>query len=137
MTVGLLPMGTVDGLTTMFENGNCFVTIRAHRCPIIGTMCMDHCVIDLTNVPDPQVGEEIVVIGDGSTTGPYDGGDGTGDGAYNVAEVAAKRGISNVDEVMSGPSDLLCRECKKALLCLCGGAGFLITSGGGGAIVVE
>jgi alanine racemase len=84
----------------MFENGNFFVTIRGHRCPLIGTMCMDHCLIDLTNVPDPQVGEEIVIYGDGSTTGPYDGGDGTGDGAMSVSEVAEKRGASNVDEVM-------------------------------------
>ena len=100
MTIGLLPLGHADGFTKMFENGNFFVTIRGHRCPLIGTMCMDHCLIDLTNVPDPQVGEEIVIYGDGSTTGPYDGGDGTGDGAMSVSEVAEKRGASNVDEVM-------------------------------------
>ena len=67
------------------------MTIRGHRCPVIGNICMDHCMIDLKNVPDPQVGEEIVVYGDGIN--------GT-DGAMNIEEVAAKRGTI-VDEVLT------------------------------------
>ena len=88
--VGLLPLGFSDGFTRAFSN-NFFVTIRGHRCPIIGNICMDHCMIDLKDVPDPQVGEEIVVYGDG-TNGP--------DGAMNIEEVAAKRGTI-VDEVLT------------------------------------
>ena len=88
--VGLLPLGFSDGFTRAFSN-DFFVTIRGHRCPVIGNICMDHCMIDLKNVPDPQVGEEIVVYGDGIN--------GT-DGAMNIEEVAAKRGTI-VDEVLT------------------------------------
>ena len=96
MTVGLLPMGHADGLVKSFAN-NFYVTIRGYKCPVIGTICMDHCVIDISAVPDPKVGEEIVVYGDGSWTGKD--GDNTGDGAMSVHEVADKRGTI-VDEVM-------------------------------------
>ena len=88
--VGLLPLGFSDGFTRAFSN-NFFVTIRGHRCPVIGNICMDHCMIDLKDVPDPQIGEEIVVYGDG-VDGP--------DGAMNIEEVAAKRGTI-VDEVLT------------------------------------
>ena len=88
--VGLLPLGFSDGFTRAFSN-NFFVTIRGHRCAVIGNICMDHCMIDLCNVPDPQVGEEIVVYGDGT-----DGAD----GAMNIQQVADKRGTI-VDEVLT------------------------------------
>ena len=88
--VGLLPLGFSDGFTRGFSN-RFFVTIRGHRCPVIGNICMDHCMIDLAGVPDPVVGEEIVVYGDG-VNGP--------DGAMNIEEVAALRGTI-VDEVLT------------------------------------
>ena len=88
--VGLLPLGFSDGFTRAFSN-DFFVTIRGHRCAVIGNICMDHCMIDLKNVPNPQVGEEIVVYGDGINGA---------DGAMSVEEVANKRGTV-VDEVMT------------------------------------
>ena len=88
--VGVLPIGFSDGFTRAFSN-NFFVTIRGHRCAVIGNICMDHCMIDLCNVPDPQIGEEIVVYGDG-VDGP--------DGAMSPQEVAEKRGTI-VDEVLT------------------------------------
>ena len=88
--VGVLPLGFSDGFTRAFSN-NFFVTIRGHRCAVIGNICMDHCMIDLCNVPDPQIGEEIVVYGDG-----VEGAD----GAMSAQEVADKRGTV-VDEVLT------------------------------------
>ena len=88
--VGVLPLGFSDGFTRAFSN-NFFVTIRGHRCAVIGNICMDHCMIDLCNVPDPQIGEEIVVYGDGV--------EGV-DGAMSAQEVANKRGTV-VDEVLT------------------------------------
>ena len=58
---------------------------------MIGNICMDHCMIDLCNVPDPQIGEEIVVYGDG-----VEGAD----GAMSAQEAADKRGTV-VDEVLT------------------------------------
>jgi alanine racemase len=97
--VGLLPLGFSDGLTRAFSN-NFFVTIRGYPCPVIGNICMDHCMIDLTAVPDPRIGEEIVVYGDG-TDGP--------DGAMNIQQVADKRGTI-VDEVLTNLSSRLPRK---------------------------
>ena len=88
--IGLLPIGFSDGFTRNFSH-RFFVTIRGHKCPIVGNICMDHCMIDITDLPDPQLGEEIVVYGDGVN--------GT-DGAMNVAEVAELRGTI-VDEVLT------------------------------------
>lgn len=96
--IGLLPLGFSDGFTRAFSN-DFFVTIRGHRCPVIGNICMDHCMLDLSDVPNPQVGEEIVVYGDGT-----DGGD----GAMSVQQVADKRGTI-VDEVLTNLSHRLPR----------------------------
>ena len=88
--IGLMPLGFSDGFTRGFSN-DFFVTIRGHKCPVIGRICMDHCMIDLKDVPDPVIGEEIVVYGDGINGA---------DGAMNVDEVAAKRD-SIPDEVLT------------------------------------
>ena len=90
MLIGLLPIGFSDGLTRMFSN-RFYVTIRGYRCPVIGSICMDHCMIDLSEVPHPQIGEEIVVYGDGIVGN---------DGAMNIEEVAQLRGTI-VDEVLT------------------------------------
>lgn len=96
--VGLLPLGFSDGFTRSFSN-HFFVTIRSIRCPVIGTICMDHCMIDLSAVSDAKVGEEIVVYGDG-TEGA--------DGAYSPQQVADLRGTV-VDEVLTNLSPRLPR----------------------------
>lgn len=97
--IGLLPLGFSDGFTRAFSN-HFFVTIRGYRCPVIGNICMDHCMIDLSNVPEPQMGEEIVVYGDG-TEGA--------DGAMNIQQVADLRGTI-VDEVLTNLAARLPRK---------------------------
>jgi len=88
--IGLLPIGFSDGFTRSFSH-RFYVTIRGYKCPIIGNICMDHCMIDITDLPAPVLGEEIVVYGDG-VNGV--------DGAMNIAEVAQLRGTI-VDEVLT------------------------------------
>lgn len=96
--VGLLPLGFSDGFPRAFSN-HFFVTIRTIPCPVIGSICMDHCMIDLSAVPDAKVGDEIVVYGDG-TEGA--------DGAYSPQQVADMRGTV-VDEVLTNLSPRLPR----------------------------
>ena len=88
--IGLLPIGFSDGFTRGFSH-RFYVTIRGYKCPIIGNICMDHCMIDITDLPDPVLGEEIIVYGDGINGA---------DGAMNIAEVAELRGTI-VDEVLT------------------------------------
>jgi alanine racemase len=60
--VATVPIGYGDGLDRHLSNrGQALVGGR--RAPIIGTICMDQTVIDVTDVPPPSVGDEVVVYG--------------------------------------------------------------------------
>lgn len=59
--IGLLPMGTYDGLSRLYRNVE--VLVRGVRVPVVGTICMDQSMIDLTMVPDAQIDDEVVVLG--------------------------------------------------------------------------
>ena len=61
--LGTLPVGYADGLDRGLSNlGE--VLIRGRRAPMVGRVCMGLCVIDLTDIPQAQVGDETVLIGD-------------------------------------------------------------------------
>ncbi len=63
--VGTVPFGYADGYPrNMRDKG--YVTIRGVKCPFIGVLCMDQCMVDLTNVPDAQEGDLAVIYGDGT-----------------------------------------------------------------------
>ena len=67
--VGTLPFGYADGYPRNLRDHG-FVTIRGVRCPIIGVICMDQCMVDLTQVPDAQIGDTAVIYGNGSDNAP-------------------------------------------------------------------
>jgi len=60
--VGVLPLGYADGFPRHISN-RASVLVRGVRCPTLGTVCMDHVVVDLTPAGDVRVGEEVVLIG--------------------------------------------------------------------------
>ena len=60
--LGTLPLGYADGLDRGLSNVG-EVLIRGQRAPMVGRVCMGLCVIDLTDVPQAQVGDEAVLIG--------------------------------------------------------------------------
>lgn len=60
-TIGLLPMGSIDGMSRLYKNLD--VLVRGKRVPVVGTVCMDQSMIDLTSVPDAQLDDEVVFIG--------------------------------------------------------------------------
>jgi alanine racemase len=37
--------------------------VRGSRVPIVGRVCMDMCMVDVTDVPDVAEGDEVVIIG--------------------------------------------------------------------------
>lgn len=62
-TVGVLPLGYGDGYNRLLSNKG-EVLVRGKRAPVIGTICMDQCMIDLTDIPGPiNIGEEVVLLG--------------------------------------------------------------------------
>jgi len=58
--VGVIAVGYGDGLRR--QPGNC-VLIHGKRVPIIGTVCMDQCMVSLNDIPDVVVGDAVIIIG--------------------------------------------------------------------------
>ncbi len=61
--IAIIPIGYADGLDRHFSNGNGVVSIRGHRCPIIGNICMDACMVDVTDV-GAQEGDSVIIFGE-------------------------------------------------------------------------
>jgi alanine racemase len=60
--IAVLPVGYADGFRRSPRNWGT-VLIRGQEAPILGRVCMDQCMIDITNIPDVQMGDEVVLIG--------------------------------------------------------------------------
>ncbi|MCL5960335.1 MAG: alanine racemase, partial [Chloroflexi bacterium] len=60
--LALISIGYADGLSRAHSNKGS-VLVRGHRVPIVGRVCMDQCVVDVSGVPNVQQGDEVVVIG--------------------------------------------------------------------------
>lgn len=63
--VGTLPFGYADGYPRNLRDKG-YVTIHGKKAPIIGVICMDQCMVDLTDIPEARVGDEVVIYGDGT-----------------------------------------------------------------------
>ncbi len=61
--IAIIPIGYADGLDRHFSNGGGVVSIRGQRCPIIGNICMDACMIDVTDI-DAREGDPVVIFGE-------------------------------------------------------------------------
>lgn len=63
--IGVVPIGYADGYSRAFSNKG-LMLFRGHRVPVVGTVCMDYVMIDLTGVLGDKlgsVGEEVVLFG--------------------------------------------------------------------------
>jgi alanine racemase len=61
-TVATIPVGYKDGFNRGFSSlGE--VLVNGIRVPIIGRICMDRCFIDVTNLPDVEIGNEVILLG--------------------------------------------------------------------------
>jgi alanine racemase len=60
--VATIPVGYGDGYPFILSNQG-EALIRGRRAPIIGRVSMDLCTLDVTHIPDCQVGDEVVLLG--------------------------------------------------------------------------
>jgi len=60
--LGLLPMGYADGLNRLLSNRGS-VLVHGKRAPIAGRISMDQTVLDVTDIPAVEIGDEAVIIG--------------------------------------------------------------------------
>src|SRR5579875_3862736 len=60
--IAVLPVGYADGFRRGPANWG-EVLVRGRRAPLLGRVCMDQCMIDVTHIPDVRAGDEVVLIG--------------------------------------------------------------------------
>ncbi|MDR0431036.1 MAG: bifunctional UDP-N-acetylmuramoyl-tripeptide:D-alanyl-D-alanine ligase/alanine racemase [Tannerellaceae bacterium] len=61
--IAIIPIGYADGLDRHFSNGNGCVVINGKRCPIIGNICMDTTMVDVTGI-DAHEGDSAIIFGE-------------------------------------------------------------------------
>lgn len=59
--IAILPIGYFDGIDRRFSN-NGVVKINDHFCPIIGKVCMNISIVDVTNAGKIKLGDEVIVF---------------------------------------------------------------------------
>ena len=62
MKVATIPVGYGDGYLRALSN-KAEVLIGGKRCPVLGNITMDMCMVDISHVPQARVGDEVVLIG--------------------------------------------------------------------------
>ncbi len=62
--VATVPVGYADGLDRRLGNGVGRVWLKGVLCPVLGNVCMDACMIDVTDVPDVAVGDSVEFFGE-------------------------------------------------------------------------
>jgi alanine racemase len=76
--IGTVPLGYADGFSRSLSNSY-YVIVNGKKCLLLGRVCMDQFMIDLSNVDNPQIGDEVIIYGDGH------------DGALSIGDVARMR----------------------------------------------
>ena len=68
-TLAVLPIGYADGLQRCLS-GKLEVLLRGQRVKQVGRICMDVCMLDVTDVPGVEPGDEVTVFGRGTDGAP-------------------------------------------------------------------
>jgi alanine racemase len=62
-TIAVIPIGYADGFDRRLSNHAGEVIVRGQKCPVVGNICMDQAMIDITGT-DAQVGDNVEIFGD-------------------------------------------------------------------------
>ncbi|MBD5307757.1 MAG: bifunctional UDP-N-acetylmuramoyl-tripeptide:D-alanyl-D-alanine ligase/alanine racemase [Bacteroides sp.] len=60
--IATIPVGYADGIDRHLGNGNMKVWLHGQRCPTVGTICMDACMIDVTGI-ECRPGDRVEIFG--------------------------------------------------------------------------
>lgn len=58
--IATIPIGYADGLKRCLSNRG-YIVVNNKRCKIIGNICMDSCLIDVSNLKDVKVGDDVYI----------------------------------------------------------------------------
>lgn len=62
--IAIIPVGYADGYDRLFSNHG-EVSVKGQRVPVIGRVCMDQTIIDVTDVPGVVVNDDVILLGGG------------------------------------------------------------------------
>ena len=82
--IATLAIGYADGDPRPYSP-NAKALVNGHVCKIAGNICMDQCMVDVTDVPDVEYGDEIILMGK------------SGDLEYSADDIAAINGTINYE----------------------------------------
>ena len=60
--IAAIPVGYADGYSRLLSNQG-EILLKGKRAPVIGRVCMDWTMVDVTDIPRVEVGEEVVLMG--------------------------------------------------------------------------
>lgn len=63
MKIATVPIGYADGFWRQNSPAGAKLTLRGQRAPILGRVCMDQLMLDVTHIPDVTMGDEVTVFG--------------------------------------------------------------------------
>ncbi len=63
-SIATINIGYADGLARKTGNGRYTVSVQGKQAPIIGNVCMDMCMIDVTGISEAKIGGEVIIFGD-------------------------------------------------------------------------
>ena len=84
--VATVPVGYADGYSRSLS-GKFYVLIHGKKAPILGRICMDQMMVDVTDIPEVKVGDQVTLVGKG------------GDQQISVEEIAEAAGSFNYEFV--------------------------------------
>lgn len=87
MKAATVPIGYADGYPRRLSPGGAQVLIHGQRCPILGRICMDQLMVDVTALEDVKIGDLVTLIG-------KDGGE-----EITADELASREGTINYEVV--------------------------------------
>ena len=61
--IATIPIGYADGVPRSLSNGQISFLVRGQLAPTFGRVCMDMLMLDVTDIPEAEAGDEVVLIG--------------------------------------------------------------------------
>jgi len=61
--IAVLPIGYFDGLHRNYS-GKGSVVIRGRKAPMVGNICMDFMMVDISDIPEAQIGDPVLIFGE-------------------------------------------------------------------------
>ena len=61
--IAAIPIGYADGLNRRLGNGHAYCLVNGQKAPYVGNICMDVCMIDVTDI-DCREGDKVIIFGD-------------------------------------------------------------------------